>query len=38
MTRLEPSDLREPHLSRLAAHTNLSAGDFRSRFQDVALV
>jgi 6-phosphofructokinase len=38
MTRLEPNDFREPHLSQLAAHTNLSAAEFRSRFQDVALV
>jgi 6-phosphofructokinase 1 len=38
MTRLEPNDFREPHLSQLAAHTSLPAGDFRSRFQDVALV
>jgi 6-phosphofructokinase 1 len=38
MTRLEPGDLREPYLSRLAAHTNLSASDFRKRFQDVAAV
>jgi ATP-dependent phosphofructokinase / diphosphate-dependent phosphofructokinase len=33
MTRLEPADLEEPALSRLAAHTKLSAGDFRSRFE-----
>jgi 6-phosphofructokinase 1 len=38
MTRLEPYDFREPHLSRLAAHTNLSATDFRTRFQDVPSV
>jgi 6-phosphofructokinase 1 len=38
MTRLEPGDLREPYLSRLAAHTNLSASDFRKRFEDVAMV
>jgi 6-phosphofructokinase 1 len=38
MTRLEPSDFREPYLSRLAAHSNLSAPDFRKRFEDVALV
>lgn len=38
MTRLEPTDFREPYLSRLAAHTNLAAGDFRKRFEDVALV
>lgn len=35
MTRLEESDLREPYLSRLAAHTNLSATAFRTRFQPV---
>ncbi|HKU68166.1 MAG TPA: diphosphate--fructose-6-phosphate 1-phosphotransferase [Candidatus Baltobacteraceae bacterium] len=35
MTRLEPYDFREPHLSRLAAHTNLSAAEFRTRFQDI---
>ena len=33
MTRLEPSDLEEPSLSRLAAHTNLSAAGFRERFE-----
>lgn len=33
MTRLEPWDLEEPSLSRLAAHTNLSAADFRARFE-----
>ena len=38
MTRLEPTDFREPYLSRLAAHTNLSASDFRKRFEDVSLV
>jgi len=38
MTRLEPTDFREPYLSRLAAHTNLSAADFRKGFEDVALV
>lgn len=38
MTRLEPADFREPYLSRLAAHSNLSAEDFRKRFEDVALV
>jgi hypothetical protein len=32
MTRLEPADLEEPVLSRLAAHTTLSAADFRSHF------
>jgi 6-phosphofructokinase 1 len=35
MTRLERDDLREPYLSRLAAHTNLSASAFRDRFHDV---
>ena len=35
MTRLERDDLREPYLSRLAAHTNLGASAFRDRFQDV---
>lgn len=38
MTRLEPGDLREPYLSRLAAHTNLSAAEFRERFENVAVV
>ncbi len=33
MTRLEPWDLEEPSLSRLAAHTNLNAADFKSRFE-----
>ncbi len=32
MIRLEPDDLREPALSQLAAHTNLSAADFKARF------
>ena len=32
MIRLEPDDLREPELSRLAAHTNLAAADFKARF------
>jgi 6-phosphofructokinase 1 len=32
MIRLEPEDLQEPRLSRLAAFTNLSADDFRSEF------
>ncbi|MBC5816658.1 MAG: 6-phosphofructokinase [Candidatus Eremiobacteraeota bacterium] len=32
MIRLEAADFAEPRLSRLAAHTNLSAADFRSRF------
>jgi 6-phosphofructokinase len=32
MIRLEPWDLEEPSLSRLAAHTNLSADQFKTRF------
>ncbi len=36
MTRLERSDLREPYLSRLAAHTNLSANEFKEQFSAVA--
>jgi 6-phosphofructokinase 1 len=32
MIRLEPWDLEEPSLSRLAAHTNLSADQFKARF------
>ena len=32
MIRLEPDDLIEPRLSRMAAHTNLSAADFRASF------
>jgi ATP-dependent phosphofructokinase / diphosphate-dependent phosphofructokinase len=36
MTRLEPSDLREPALSHLAAQTNLSPEAFRDRFERVA--
>jgi 6-phosphofructokinase 1 len=35
MIRLEQSDLTEPRLSRLAAHTNLNAGAFRSRFSSL---
>ena len=35
MTRLEPDDLREPCLSRLAAQTNLSARQFEERFRNV---
>jgi len=35
MIRLEPWDLEEPILSRLAAHTNLSPEAFRTRFQPV---
>lgn len=36
MTRLERGDLREPYLSRLAAHTNLSANEFKERFAAIA--
>ncbi|MBV8246458.1 MAG: 6-phosphofructokinase [Candidatus Eremiobacteraeota bacterium] len=32
MIRLEPQDLREPRLSRLAAHTSLSAAEFKAMF------
>jgi ATP-dependent phosphofructokinase / diphosphate-dependent phosphofructokinase len=32
MTRLEPEDMQEPMLSRLAAQTTLSASAFRERF------
>jgi 6-phosphofructokinase 1 len=35
MTRLERDDLREPYLSRLAAHTNLTAQEFKERFQSI---
>jgi len=35
MNRLEREDLREPHLSRLAAHTNMTADAFKRRFQSV---
>lgn len=35
MTRLEPADLREPYLSRLAAHTNLPAPAFREAFEGI---
>lgn len=38
MTRLEPADLREPYLSRLAAHTNLSAAAFREAFEGITSV
>jgi 6-phosphofructokinase len=38
MTRLEPPDFQEPQLSRLAAHTSLSATEFRDRFTETALV
>jgi 6-phosphofructokinase 1 len=33
MTRLEPSDLTEPNLSGLAAHTNLTPSEFRAQFE-----
>lgn len=33
MIRLEPRDLEEPSLSRIAACTTLSADDFKARFQ-----
>jgi len=36
MTRLEPADMQEPYLSRLAAHTNLGATAFLERFESVA--
>jgi ATP-dependent phosphofructokinase / diphosphate-dependent phosphofructokinase len=32
MIRLEPRDFEEPQLSRLAAHTNLSADAFKAKF------
>jgi hypothetical protein len=32
MIRLEPHDFEEPQLSRLAAHTNLSADGFKAKF------
>jgi 6-phosphofructokinase 1 len=35
MTRLERSDLVEPRLSRLAAHTSLSAEEFKAAFATV---
>ncbi len=35
MTRLEREDFDEPHLSRLAAHTDLSANEFKTRFGNV---
>ncbi len=35
MTRLETPDMREPYLSRLAAHTNLSAVGFKERFAGI---
>jgi 6-phosphofructokinase 1 len=33
MIRLEPDDFEEPQLSRLAAHTNLSADAFKAKFE-----
>jgi len=36
MIRLEPEDLIEPQLSRLAARTTLSPEEFRARFERVA--
>jgi len=36
MIRLEPEDLLEPQLSRLAARTTLSPVEFRARFERVA--
>ncbi|MGH7985029.1 MAG: diphosphate--fructose-6-phosphate 1-phosphotransferase [Candidatus Binataceae bacterium] len=38
MIRLEPWDFEEPALSRLAAHTNLSADGFKARFLPTVLV
>ncbi|MGH8013862.1 MAG: diphosphate--fructose-6-phosphate 1-phosphotransferase [Candidatus Binataceae bacterium] len=37
MIRLEPWDFEEPTLSRLAAHTNLSADGFKARFMPTVL-
>jgi 6-phosphofructokinase 1 len=37
MTRLEPEDLREPYLSRLAAHTNLNANAFKEQFAGITV-
>jgi 6-phosphofructokinase 1 len=37
MTRLEAFDMREPYLSRLAAHTSLSAAEFRDRFAGITM-
>lgn len=37
MIRLEPADFIEPRLSRLAAHTNLSAERFKEDFEPVVL-
>ena len=36
MIRLEPDDLKEPNLSRIAKHTNLSPAQFRTRFERIA--
>ena len=36
MIRLEPGDFVEPRLSRLAAHTNLSAERFKAEFEGAA--
>ena len=36
MIRLEDEDMVEPRLSRMAAHTNLSAADFRAAFAPIA--
>ena len=35
MIRLDASDFVEPRLSRLAAHTNLSADQFKEQFSSV---
>ncbi|MEO9170431.1 MAG: diphosphate--fructose-6-phosphate 1-phosphotransferase [Candidatus Baltobacteraceae bacterium] len=37
MVRLEPQDLEEPHLSRLAEQTNLSPAQFAERFRRAIL-
>jgi 6-phosphofructokinase 1 len=37
MTRLEAFDMREPYLSRLAAHTSLSASEFKDRFTGITM-
>jgi len=36
MIRLEPEDLQEPQLSRIAKHTSLSSAQFRARFERIA--
>jgi 6-phosphofructokinase len=36
MIRLEPDDLEEPALSRIAKHTTLSPAEFRARFARIA--